>query len=256
MFYILSKSLYFLIQPINWVIGLLLYSFFVKKPKAKRRSLGFAIVLALFFTNHFIFNQFMNYWEVDPISMASLQEPYDIGILLGGYSNFYKLENNDRHNFNERANRLTNALELYHTGKIKKILLSGGSGNLTGESYSEAILAKEYLLRIGIPLEDIIVESRSRNTRENALFTQQLLADKYPSASCLLITSAWHMPRAAACFEKLGLSFDQFGVDYVGEKNRFALESMLVPDRLGFYRWEILIKEWVGYVMYRLRGYL
>ena len=256
MFYVLSKLLYFLIQPINWVMAAMMYSFFSKNPKRKKRSLAFALVIALFFSNHFIFNQFMNLWEVDPVRITSLEKSYDIGILLGGYSNFYKHDNNDRHNFNERANRFNNALELYYAGKIKKIFLTGGSGNLLGAQHSEAILVKEYLLRIGIPLKDIIIESQSRNTRENALFTQKILQEKYPNASCLLITSAWHMRRANACFKKLDMHYDCFPVDYVGEKTRWAPESMLIPDRLGFYRWEILIKELVGYFVYGLRGYV
>ncbi|HHH49570.1 MAG TPA: YdcF family protein [Saprospiraceae bacterium] len=254
MFFFLSKLLFFIIQPLNWVIGLLLYSLFSKKKKRKKRALRVAIVLAVFFSNHFLFNQVVKLWEPDPILISSIQKTYDIGIVLGGFSNLY-IEPFDRQNFNETANRLTHALELYRKGVFKKILITGGSPDVLGIKTSEGERVLSFLVLMGIPKTDIIIEGKSRNTRENAVFTKALLSQQYPNAKCLLITSAFHMPRARACFKKLGLNFDTFPVAHIGEYNRFYPDSLLIPDRLGFYRWELLIKEWVGYLVYKIRAY-
>ena len=256
MFFILSKVLYFLIKPINWVAFLLLYSVLARKPKRKKRSLTLAVTLFFLLTNHFLFNQIARQWEVDSIRNTTSMPVYDIGILLGGYSNLNVTPNYDRHNFSDRANRLTQTLELYYNGKINKILLTGGSGRLIGHETSEAVKVAEYLARIGIPESDVIVEGASKNTYQNALYSTQIISSQYPDAKCLLITSAWHMRRAKGCFRKAGLTTTPFCVDQIGEFRRFAPESLFWPDRQGFYRWEVLVKEWVGYFFYWAKGYV
>jgi len=255
MFFILSKILFIFIQPINWVIGLMVYAVFTKKPKRKKRASIVAVVMALFFTNHLIYNQFVKLWETKTITADQIQEPYDIGILLGGYSNSQIIPNQDRFNFSARANRFLNAYELYKTGKVKKLLITGGSGDLMQNNPREANGVHDFLIRVGVPEADIIVEPESRNTWENATFTKKILDEQYPEAKCLLITSAWHMPRSIKCYEKAGVNFTPFSVDFLTETDRWAPENSIIPDRKGFYSWEILIKEWVGMVMYKVQGY-
>ena len=256
MFFILSKVLVFLIKPINWIWFSLLYALFGKRPKWKKRSLIAAVVLFLIFTNHFLFNLSARWWEVETITADQVLESYDIGILLGGYSNFNIRPNHDRHNFSERANRFNNAIELYHQGKIKKLLLTGGSGSLLENEPSEAEAMRSYLIQTGVPDSNIIIEGASRNTRENATLSKAILDKDYPNASCLLITSAWHMRRAMGCFDKVELVYTPYSTDHLSEKIRPVPESILFPDRLGLYRWEVIIREIVGYIMYWLQGYI
>lgn len=256
MFFIFSKILYFLIQPINWVIGLMLYSLFSKKKERKRKALVLAVILALFFSNRLILNQFLKWWETDTITADLIEEPYDIGILLGGYSTFQIRPNHDRHNFSPRTPRFLNTYELYKTGKVKKLLLTGGSGAILNKEEREASMVKDFLIRIGVPEEDIIVEPEARNTYENAVYTKKLLDEKYPDARCLLITSAMHMPRSIGCFEKVGVDFTPYSVDFISEIDRWSPENTIIPDRMGFYYWEMLVKEWVGYVAYLVKGYI
>lgn len=255
MFFVLSKALYFLIQPINWLVGLLLYALFTRKARRRKNALLIATIMTLLVTNRLLFNAMVNWWEVETISFEDIQEPYDIGILVGGYSNPNVKMNDNGHGFWERADRLLQTLELYQSGKIRKILLTGGSKKLRQNSPSEALVTRDFLLGLGVPDSCIIVEPSSRNTHENALFTSRILAEQYPDARCLLITSAWHMPRAMGCFEKEGVRFTPFSVDHIGEPVQCS-PATLLPDKLGFYRWEFLIKEWIGYVAYWASGYL
>lgn len=255
MFFFFSKFLYFIILPINWVLGLMLYSLFSKKRKRKKNALVLAIVLTVFFTNRMIVNQFFKVWETQTITADEIDTPYDVGILLGGYSNFHIRPKHDRHNFSHRGNRFFNAYELYRQGKIKKILLTGGSGAFLNQEDSEAVMAVDFFKRVGVPETDIIMEPDSKNTWENAVFTKKILDEKYPDASCLLITSAWHMPRSMGCFEKAGVEFTPYSVDFISEAERWAPNYVIIPDRNGFYFWEVLIKEWVGCLAYKLKGY-
>lgn len=257
MFFILSKILYYLfVKPLNWIAVSLLYAVFGKKEKWKKRALFFGVGLLLFFSNHFIFNLVIRQWEPTTITLDQIDQPYEVGIVLGGYSNFFIEPNHDRYNFSERGNRFSNALELYRTGKVKKLIFTGGSGKLLDDEPSEAAELPTYLARIGIPEADYIIEPNSRNTRENAVFTKEILDKQFPNASYLLITSAFHMRRSEAIFDKLTIKTTPFAVDYIGEKIRFVPESFLIPDRNGFYHWDILIREWVGYLGYWVRGYV
>lgn len=255
MFFILSKLLYFLIKPSVWIGAFLLYAVFGKGPRWRKRSLYLALGCYWFFGNMFIVNQLMHLWEPDSLTANEISEPYDIGILLGGYSNLYTLPNQDRHNFNDRGNRFFNAYELYQTGKVKKLLLSGGSGALLQNVPGEAEQMKAFLMRIGVPDSAIIIENTSRNTWENAVFSKAIIDEKHPDARCLLLTSAWHMRRSKACFDKAGLPTTAFCVDYLSERTRYNPENLLLPHRFGLYYWEVLTKEIVGCVMYRLQGY-
>ena len=135
-------------------------------------------------------------------------------------------------------------------------MLTGGSGFiLFGADQSEAIIARKYLLRLGIPDADIILESESKNTHENATLTKKILDNQYPNAKCLLITSAWHMRRSMGCFTKEGIEYTPFSVDHIGEQNRLVPASLFIPNSETIYRWELLIKEVVGSIAYKLRGY-
>jgi uncharacterized SAM-binding protein YcdF (DUF218 family) len=234
----------------------LLYALFGKNRKWKKRSMIFSVSLLLFFSNHFIRNVVISAWEPETITMDQIEEAYDIGIVLGGYSNFFIEPNHDRFNFNSSGNRFFNALELYHAGKVKKLLFTGGSGNIYSKEPSEAAELPKYLARMGIPKEDYIIESKSRNTYENGLYTKEIIEKHYPNARCLLLTSAFHLPRSKAVFEKLNLKHEAFGVDYFSERPRYSPKSLIVPDTKGIFYWDLLIKEWFGYVAYWVNGYL
>ena len=84
MFFIVSKLLAFIITPIIWIIGLLFYSIFSKNQLRKRKSLIFTLVLLLFFTNSFLFDEAMRQWEIPATKDSELSITYNAGIVLGG----------------------------------------------------------------------------------------------------------------------------------------------------------------------------
>lgn len=256
MFFILSKLLAFLLKPLIWILLLLVYAWLGRRAAWKKRALLAALSLLLLFSNQALFNLAVRAWEPNLLTADQITVPYDIGILLGGFSNPFVEPAHDRFNLNDRANRFVNVLELYHRGKIKKILVSGGDGRLLGKAPLEAVEARDFLLGLGIPDSAIIMESQSRNTYENALYTQAILEGRYPGARCLLLTSAWHFRRAQGCFNKLGIATDPFPVDYLSERWRLTPDVLLIPNTRTFWLWEVLIKEWVGYAAYWMRGYL
>ncbi|KQP50503.1 hypothetical protein ASG40_12040 [Methylobacterium sp. Leaf399] len=134
-----------------------------------------------------------------------------------------------------------------------RLVFSGGSGSLAGETTSEAEVVGRFADTLSLPRTRLIQEDRSRNTRENAAFTADKVQPK-PGERWLLVTSAWHMPRAMGCFRKAGFDVVAYPVDYrtgargdAARFNSFASTGLLVLD--------LMAKEWVGLLAYRLAGY-
>ncbi|MFM8448606.1 MAG: YdcF family protein [Haliscomenobacter sp.] len=256
MFFTASKLLYVLIQPIHWIFFLLALVVFHKRPRVKRLAGILALTLLLAGTNRGLLNLVCAWWETPPLAMDHIQTPYQTGILLGGYTNAAAWPRDGRIALNSSANRFVQALELYQQGKIQRILVSGGWGGLLGKPRMlEARNTREHLIRLGVPAEDILIETQSRNTWENAQFSARLLHKQPTPGRLLLITSAWHMPRALRCFRKAGLEPAAYPVDYIRHQSRSWWQDALTfqPDILQ--RWEALIKEWVGILAYTAKGY-
>jgi uncharacterized SAM-binding protein YcdF (DUF218 family) len=256
MFFILSKILVFLIQPICWLVALLAWAFFTKNASKKRRILRILFFLTIALTNPFLKNQTFRFYETPAVPMSSLRDTFDVGIVLGGFSNF-DVTTDERLNFNSAANRLTDAVVLYKKGIVRKLLISGGDGNLLGKKSIEAEKTEPFLLLMGVRQEDILLESNSRNTHENALFSKALLdSQRIKSDKILMITSAFHTPRALGCFKKVGLKVEAFPAHFIGATPDWSTNYWLKPDAESFNNWETIIKEWVGYGAYFLKGYI
>lgn len=254
MFFILSKVLAFLLRPLVWSLLLLAVGPWLKEGHAWRRPLLSAAVLVLLvFSNKALFDLTVRWWEPRPTPIA---EAYDVAIVLGGYLSEAGRIDHAPPEFSERADRLTAAIALYQQGLVKQLLLSGGAGALfLDDEAPEAITAATYARHLGVAEEDLLLDAKARNTRENALYSAELLAERPDSSRYLLVTSAWHLPRAQACYRKVGLSVTPYPVDFLQNRtplvpaDYFLLQAQVLAD------WESLIKEWVGLWVYRLRGY-
>jgi len=107
----------------------------------------------------------------------------------------------------------------------------------------------------GVPEADIITESNSRNTRENAVNTARVLAQHPEWKRLLLVTSAFHMRRAEGCFQKAGVKTDSYSTDFYARERSYALDETILPSIDAFDLWHLLIHEIVGYAVYKLLGY-
>ena len=246
MFYIASKLLAFLSKPIFWVFILLISALIFK---TKRRTLLIYIISIFWvFSNGFLADSCARLWETPRYAPTEI---YDVGIVLGGMADYDKITK--AHNFNKHADRIMDAQQLYHQGKIKKILISGGNGVLFNDGYIEANAMRDYLLLNQIPSEDILIENTSRNTKENAFNSAEILQKDYPNGKFLLITSANHMRRARFCFEKAGIITQEFPTDCTTSYTNFSVEYILLPSVEALETWGGLIHEWIGYLVYKIK---
>lgn len=160
-----------------------------------------------------------------------------------------------RINFGKSADRLFSALQLYYNGRFDKFFITGGSGFILDQETKESVILKDYLLSINVPESDIIIETESRNTHENASESAKILNPNESNESYLLITSAFHMRRAAKCFENEGFVFDTYSTDTYYHKTTWNLETTIIPSAGAFTTWSMLLHEIIGYIMYDWTGY-
>lgn len=255
MFFVLSKLLTYLLMPLGLCLALALAAFLVKNRRWKRVLAWAALVVFLVFSNKTLGTWLLRWHEPSPVALQSLQGPYDAAIVLGGVTK--SRQPRDRVFLSEGADRLFHPLMLYKKGLVKKLVLSGGGAKLMGKKHArtEAERMAEVLRYAGVPQEAILLEKASRNTYENARNTAQLLQNQKPGGRYLLVTSAFHMPRARACFAKAGLRVAPFPVDFRAGPIRPRPESFL-PSTQGLRTWSLLLHEWMGLGVYWLVGYV
>ena len=189
-------------------------------------------------------------YPIQPVEMAPAA---DAIVLLGGGT---KPIRGDMiyPDLTDSADRIWHAARLYHAGKAPLIIVS--SGNVSGNSKrpSRARAMRMLLDALGVPDDAIVIEERSRNTRQNAVFTEKIAADR-GIRRVLLVTSYWHLRRAEAVFRRVGMEVIPVAADYKGRRRRFFVSDLLPhTSRLSFN--SVLIKEHLGYFVYRLRGWI
>jgi uncharacterized SAM-binding protein YcdF (DUF218 family) len=253
MFFLFSKLLFFLLTPIFWVFSLLCIALFSKQVTRKKKFVVISILLLYLFSNKFLFNEVERKWDI-PLTKLENVGNYDYAVVLGGFSSFDTTYAKVK--FSEASDRMWQGLQLYYQKKVRKILISGGSGSVLHQDETEADKVKAFLLSINVPDSDIIMEMTSRNTHENAVFTQAWLKKHDPGARCLLVTSAAHMRRAMGCYKKEGINVTPYSSHQISDMRKFDYDILILPQAITLDYWNSLIKEWVGYVAYKVVGYL
>jgi uncharacterized SAM-binding protein YcdF (DUF218 family) len=255
MFFILSKVLDLVLLPTVWLLALLLGALLARQPRRQRQWLAAAAALALLTFNPALTNEALLAWELPAVPLAALPARADAAVLLTGITQVDKSPH-DRAYLGNGADRLTHALWLYRARRVRRIIVSGGSGAVLAKAHTEASDLATLLRLAGVPNADIIVEDSSRNTRENALNTKRLLA-RYPGTDTLiLITSAFHERRALGCFRKVGLQPIAFPAGFRSTDRRATPDYWAVPSPAALENLSLLIHEVAGWLTYKVMGYL
>lgn len=154
------------------------------------------------------------------------------------------------------GDRLVEAFRLYHAGKAPLILVSGGDVPMFGKgAMTESEAARILLEEWGVPDSAILVESHSKNTVENARFSHDLLAAR-GIHTVLLVTSAYHMPRAAGVFRKTGLEVIPVAADHQTGWPEPDIPFRVLPETGALSDSATAFKEYIGLFVYRLRGWV
>jgi uncharacterized SAM-binding protein YcdF (DUF218 family) len=253
-FFYLSKILFVAIQPSVVCLGLLTAGLLLR-----RQRLAAGGLLALLFIG---FSPLANVLTL-PLesrfarpSLATIDAIADeiSGIIiLGGFEDAYVTNGRGLLSLNEAAERLTDAMVLARRLPKARVIFSGGSDSLLDPVPSVAPSVAEFLAASGIGKDRLVLEKQSRNTRENATMSYDLVRPK-PGERWLLVTSAYHMPRSMGLFRSAGFDVIAWPVDYRTGGPGDVTRPMYRLDE-GVKRVDFIVKEWVGLVVYRLRGW-
>lgn len=223
-------------------------------------AIGLALAVLLLSGNTWTSNWLAQSLEWQNIPQTELPTADAIVVLGGGIRpQAYPRPDVD---FADAGDRVWYGASLYRAGKAPKIIVSGGRIAWKGGGNPESEDLTKLLITMGVPEVDIIPESNSLNTRENAVNVQKILkAENFKSI--LLVTSAIHMPRSMAIFRRLGIQAIAAPTDYrisqleLDQPNRQTEAAILsfIPNEECFFLTTQAIREYIGLYVYKLRGW-
>jgi uncharacterized SAM-binding protein YcdF (DUF218 family) len=252
--YLLSKILPLFVYPLGLAILFSLVGLTAALLGHRARavtSILLAVVILWASATNIISGYVLSTLEQDypPVAIESLPA-VDAIVVLGGFtdaagSGINVIELNDA------VDRLFHGVRLYRAGKAPRVMLAGGAAR--GQS-PEAIFMADLLAEFSIPRDKMLLEDKSRNTRENGINAVAIMREKGIN-KILLVTSAYHMRRAIGVFEKLGLDVVPAATDYqVLESDPSILDWL--PNAEALMMTTLGIKEYLGWWVYRVRGWV
>jgi uncharacterized SAM-binding protein YcdF (DUF218 family) len=152
----------------------------------------------------------------------------------------------------DAGERMTTAVALAQRYKTARLVFTGGQGALIpGTDTTEADVARELFLSLGIPPEQLTLENQSRTTYENAVMTKALVQPQ-PGQTWILVTSAYHMPRSVGAFRAAGWPVLPWPVGYKSGHGPAFWWPTTLGERLVHL--DEATHEWIGLLAYRLMG--
>jgi uncharacterized SAM-binding protein YcdF (DUF218 family) len=255
MFFVLSKILGFFAIPSNLVMVLALLGAALVRTRFARSGwrllVGGLVALAVIGLSPLGNALILPLEQRFPPWDATRGAPDGIVVLGGAITPDVSADRNAV-TLNEAAERVTVVADLAHRYPAARIIYSGGIGSLLQISGPEAAIAVRLFETFGIPPERVIAEVRSRNTVENAIYSRDLAMPK-PGERWLLVTSAYHMPRAMGVFRRADFPVEAYPVDW---RTRGPQDALLPFPTLGdgIRRTDTAVREWVGLAVYWLTG--
>ena len=152
------------------------------------------------------------------------------------------------------ALNMVEGVRLYQLLGRPRVIVTGGMPPGGAGRVPESAVMREYLLRLGVSDADIVLESESINTFEQARNVSALLRKDEP---CILVTVPVHMPRALGLFQTLGVDVIPSASGMIGQvDDDRPMRWRLLPDRYALRSSEDAIYERMAVVLYRMRGQL
>jgi uncharacterized SAM-binding protein YcdF (DUF218 family) len=250
-----SKLLQEAIYPFNWSLLCLLLGLSYTVRGRRKTAIGLqsaGLILLVVPSMGYVSEALMMPLESTfPVRRIDDYAPADLIVLLGGTTGQLRGLRIEAEEM--RGARVQAAARLYRAGKGKQIIVSGGHYVIDGGRFrAEAEDMRDVLIGMGVPPSAILMEANSRNTYENAAFTADLLRER-GERKVLLVTSALHLPRAAALFRKQGVDATPVPCSFLTGAPHGVITG-LKPTSVNVLESEAAIKEYVGRLVYWVFG--
>ncbi|MEO1094209.1 MAG: YdcF family protein [Cyanobacteria bacterium J06638_28] len=264
MFLFLSKLLPLLVYPLGFALLLLVVTVWAVWQRKRRLALSttlLALIVLLISSNGWVTTRFVQSleWRYLPPNPVPTAEAI---VVLGGSTRPADFPR-PWVDMMESGDRTLHGARLYNAGKAPKLILSGGRVNWRQGGPPESEDMAQIAMAMGVLPADILEEPTSLNTYQNAVNVKAILEEEGIN-QILLVTSAMHMPRALAIFQKLGIEAIAAPTDFLvsersiaelsGSREAFILS--LMPHASNLDKVSRAMKEYIGLIIYRLRGWL
>ena len=253
MFY-LSKLSFLIVQPLSWVVTLLLIGLVISIAKPSVKLLRSVVVVAMSLL------LLIGWTPLSNAALRSLEDRHrppsgDLSqfagmIVLGGAFSGDDGRSQGRVALGCSGERVVEPIPIMNRYPHMRLLFTGGEAALFPTGQPEAAVARRYFDRMGLESSRIIYEDASRNTFENSELSARM-ASVDVKAPWLLVTSASHMPRAMATFARTGWNVKAYPVDYASVVEVSPLNYSLAG---GAAAWQVAVREFVGLLVYRSAG--
>lgn len=267
MFLFLSKLLPLFLYPLGLILLLLLIASFLlwKRPRLALIPIALSIAILLASSSGWVSDALVKSLESQYLPSGELPKA-DAIVILGGCTKS-ALPPRPWIEVAEEGDRVLYGAKLYREGKAPRVILSGGRIDWQGPGRAEAADMAELMETMGVPKSAILQDPASLNTHENAVNVKRIM-DAQGIRRILLVTSAFHMPRSVLIFKKLGMDAIPAPTDFyitaaptapdADQASAGSWESSILrslPDAENLRQTTKAIKEYVGTLVYRLRGW-
>jgi uncharacterized SAM-binding protein YcdF (DUF218 family) len=244
----IHKTLPYLLYPTTIVLALLIFGIFLKK-----RTLSFTGLVVLILTsNPLISNQLLKYLEHGQLKkVPEIIDQADAIVVLSGMLTPIQTLNGINFEWGD-PDRFFSGLELMKSRKAKYIIFTAGKLPWQQINQSEGDVLAKYATDWGIESKSILITSTVQNTEEEAIAVKNLLTENH-GEKIILVTSAFHMPRAKIMFENQGIEVQPFPVDFKSEASDITIMDFL-PSAYAMKNFEFAIRELIGRAYYQIKG--
>ncbi|EAR07316.1 YdcF family protein [Reinekea blandensis] len=250
-FFLLSKLLWGLVSPSGLLLSGAFLAWFLRSRLPRvTRWLSVLVILALLLIGFYPVGAWLVYPLEHRFKPPNTEQAPDGIIVLGGAWRTQSSVYWGQWELNHAAERDLAMLALARRFPEAELVFTGGSGKLFSQQFKEADVARQLYSDLGLNPVRVQFESESRNTYENARFSQKLIN---PDVADIwwLVTSAYHMTRATEVFCGIGWRVVPYPVDHFYEPGSWR-PNWAFADHL----WELerVSREWLGLWVYRATG--
>ena len=241
----LHKILPLIFSPLMLVIGLIILGIIFNL----RKFSLIGIIILIFSSLPIVSNKIIAYLEknYEPIEISEI-ENMDAIVVLSGMIRVIGDEENLKYEFTDSVDRFFAGLDLFNNNKSPILILTRGKMPWS-LGIAEGEYLKELAIKYGIPEEKIILTEEVQNTDQEANAIKKILNE---DAKIILVTSAFHMPRAERVFKAANINVIPFPVDFQNSKSKTTMMDF-IPSAESLFHTSHFVREMIGRLYYDLK---
>jgi|TARA_B110000459_G_scaffold11057_1_gene11179 uncharacterized SAM-binding protein YcdF (DUF218 family) len=242
----LHKIIALIASPLSLIIFLIILGIIFKSRKISL----LAVIILIFCSFPIISTKLISYLEKDyTLQDTSTIDKADAVVVLSGMLKTIKADDKLKYEFNGKIDRILSGIDLFKDNKAPLLILTRGQYPwLVGIPEGEYL--KDFAVKFGVPDENILLTDNVQNTYQEAKSVKKLLSSN--EVKIILVTSAFHMPRAKKIFEASNIKVIPFAVDFRNSHKKIDVIDF-IPSVNSFGETSDFVREMIGRLYYNLR---